>query len=144
MDKARARVAAIGMLATSAIVAAQAIQDASSADTDSPPPTSGIPRSTSWEEMLDPSWASAMMPMVLIATGRGGGPGGAGGLDDRVVLDEAMQRPSAEQAVDADRAGAVDDHQNEAADDGQMLEAGRHPLLPLRARRVTGKVPEQR
>src|SRR5258707_15108022 len=60
------------MLATSAIVATQAIQDASSADTDKAPVMSAISRSTSCEEMLEPTMAIAITPIVVIATGSGG------------------------------------------------------------------------
>jgi hypothetical protein len=39
---------------------------------ENPPPTSAIARSTSWEEILEPTIAIAMTPMVFIATGSGG------------------------------------------------------------------------
>ena len=71
-DTARTNTAAIGIPATSAMVAVQAIQEASSAEIEKPPPMSAIPRSTSWEEMVEPTVASAMTPIVSIATGSGG------------------------------------------------------------------------
>src|SRR5262249_41481181 len=52
-DTARTNTAAIGIPATSAIVAVQAIQEASSAEIEKPPPISAIPRSTNWEEMVE-------------------------------------------------------------------------------------------
>ena len=73
-DSARTKIAAMGIPATSAIVAMQAIQDAWSAEMENAPPTSAIARSTSWEEMLEPSMAIVITPIVPIATGRGGGP----------------------------------------------------------------------
>src|SRR5437870_11638979 len=69
---ARTRMAAIGMLTTSAIVATHAIQDASSADTEKPPPMSAISRSTSCEEIVEPTIATAITPIVVIATESGG------------------------------------------------------------------------
>src|SRR6516164_317074 len=71
-DTARTSTAAIGIPATSAMVAVQAIQEASSAEMEKPPPTSAIPRSTSCEEMVEPSVANAMTPIVSIATDSGG------------------------------------------------------------------------
>ena len=68
----------MGMAATSAMVAMQAIQDAWSAETEKAPPMSAIARSTSWDEMLDPTMAIVTMPIVWIATERGGGPAGLG------------------------------------------------------------------
>ena len=53
-----------------------AIKEAWSAEMKNPPPTSAIARSTSWEEILEPTIAIAMTPMVLIATGSGGRAGG--------------------------------------------------------------------
>src|SRR5580658_5991692 len=66
------------MLATSAIVATQAIQDASSADSEKPPPISVISRSTSCEEIVEPTIATAITPIVVIATGGGGWAATAG------------------------------------------------------------------
>src|SRR5271168_3972810 len=60
------------MLTTSAIVATEAIQDASSADTEKPPPRSAISRSTSCEEIVEPTIATAITPIVAIATESGG------------------------------------------------------------------------
>ena len=70
-DRARTKIAAIGMLTTSAIVATQAIHDASSADTEKAPAMSAISRSMSCEEMLDPTMATAIAPIVVIAAGSG-------------------------------------------------------------------------
>jgi hypothetical protein len=79
-DTARTKVAAMGMPATSAMVATQAIQDASSAETEKAPPMSAMARSTSCEEMLEPTMAMVMTAMVWIATDSGGGlAGGANG-----------------------------------------------------------------
>jgi|SRR5690349_9730893 hypothetical protein len=69
---ARAKIAAIGMPATSAIVAMHAIHDAWSADTEKAPAMSAISRSTSCEEMLEPTMAIAITPIVVIATESGG------------------------------------------------------------------------
>src|SRR5271156_5689600 len=66
------------MLTTSAIVATEAIQDASSADTEKPPPMSAISRSTSCEEIVEPTIATAITPIVVIATGSGGWAAPAG------------------------------------------------------------------
>ena len=57
--------------ATSAMVAMHAIQDASSAEMEKAPPTSAISRSTSWDEMLEPSMATTTTPIVWIAIRRG-------------------------------------------------------------------------
>src|SRR5271170_7889495 len=63
------------------MVAIQAIQDASSAETENAPPTSAMARSTSCEEMLEPTMAIVMTAMVWIATESGGGlAGGASGV----------------------------------------------------------------
>jgi hypothetical protein len=67
-DSARAKIAAIGMPATSAIVATHAIHDAWSADTEKAPAMSAISRSTSCEEMLEPTMAIAITPIDVIAT----------------------------------------------------------------------------
>src|SRR5271169_1973406 len=66
---ARTRMAAIGMLTTSAIVA---MHEASSADTEKPPPMSAISRSTSCEEIVEPTIATAITPIVVTATESGG------------------------------------------------------------------------
>jgi hypothetical protein len=47
----------------------------SPAEIEKPPPTSAIPRSTSCEDMVEPSVASAMTPIVSIATCSGGRAG---------------------------------------------------------------------
>src|SRR5689334_18246879 len=137
--------AAMGMLTTSAIVAAQPIQEAWSAETESAPPTSAMSRSTSWEEMLDPTMAMAMMAMVVIAVDKGGRPAATvagAALEVRSVMGRpAVERPvsvgaccgprpfSAEPGIDAERATAMNHHQQKAADDRQMLQAGRNLLL---------------
>ena len=55
LRKARPHRQLIGIPTTSAIVATHVIQDASSADTEKPPPMSAISRSTSCEEIVDPN-----------------------------------------------------------------------------------------
>ncbi len=102
-DSARTRIAAIGIAATSAMVAVQAIQEAWSEETKKAPPMSAIARSTSWEEMLEPTMASATTPIVPAATDSGGSVllgGGEGGsrLMDRIrvhavsMLSEGIRR----------------------------------------------------
>src|SRR5713226_5890833 len=71
-DRTRTRIAAIGMAATSAMVAVQAIHDAWSEEMEKAPPTSAIARSTSWEELLEPTIASATTPIIPTATDSGG------------------------------------------------------------------------
>ncbi len=71
-DRARTKIAAMGMLTTSAIVATHAIHDAWSADTEKAPAISAISRSTSCEEMLEPTMAMAITAIVVIATESGG------------------------------------------------------------------------
>src|SRR5271165_1358920 len=86
-DTARIKVAAMGIPATSAMVAMQAIQEASSAETEKPPPMSAMARSTSCDEMLEPTIAIVMTPMVSIASGSGGRPAEVGG-DEMAVTDQ--------------------------------------------------------
>src|SRR5438552_1371092 len=100
-DRARTKVAAMGIPATSAIVAIQAIQDASSEETENPPPTSAMARSTSCEEMLEPTMATVTTPMVAIATERGGGPAALG---EGEVLPFVMERTCRDYACAARRA----------------------------------------
>ena len=59
------------------IVATQAIQDASSAESEKPPPMSAISRSTSCEDIVEPTIATAITPIV-IATGSCGWAATAG------------------------------------------------------------------
>jgi hypothetical protein len=127
----------MGMLTTSAIVATHAIQEAWSAEMEKAPPTSAMSRSTNWEEMLDPTIAMTMTAMVVIAVDKGGGPAATvagAALDVRsVTARPAVERPipeeacygprpfSAEPGIDAERAAAMNHHQQKAADDRQML-----------------------
>ena len=60
------------MLTTSAIVAAHAIHEASFADTEKPPAMSAMSRSTSDEDIVEPTIATAITAIVVIATESGG------------------------------------------------------------------------
>src|SRR6266852_4250380 len=92
-DSARTRIAAIGMAATSAMVAVQAIHDAWSEEMVKAPPTSAIARSTSWEEMLEPTMASATTAIVPMAT-ESGGRVLLGGEGVSRVIDRVRVQPS--------------------------------------------------
>src|SRR5215831_14943001 len=76
------------------MVATHAIQEASSAEREKPPPTSAIARSTSWEEMLEPTIAIEMTTMVSTATRSGGSAGaGTGGPRPAARMDPADASP---------------------------------------------------
>src|SRR5579864_4456125 len=112
------------MLTTSAIVATQAIQDASSADSEKPPPISAISRSTSCEEIVEPTIATAITPIVVIATESGGWAATA----------RAALAPEARSLISgpSSAAGEVEDaEQEEPADDCHVLQAGRQFMPEL-------------
>src|SRR5579859_669145 len=114
------------MLTTSAIVATQAIQDASSADSERPPPISAISRSTSCEDIVEPTIATAITPIVVIATGSGGWAVTAG----------AALAPGAWSIIPGPSSAGRDIQaveQEQPANDRRMLQAGRHFVPELRS-----------
>src|SRR5271169_2768670 len=130
---ARTRMAAIGMLTTSAIVA---MHEASSADTEKPPPMSAISRSTSCEDIVEPTIATAITPIVVIATESGGWAATV-----CVVLVPAARSliagpsPAARKIEEAE--------QDQPADDRHMLQACRQFVPELRSAAEPEAVPEQ-
>src|SRR4029077_15208645 len=124
------------MLTTSAIVATQAIQDASSADSEKPPPISAISRSTSCEDIVEPTIATAITPIVVIATGSGGWGATAGAALPRGA---GWIFP-----VPSSAGGEIEKaEQEQPADDRHMLQAGRQFVPELRSAAEPEAVPEQ-
>src|SRR3984893_13386146 len=124
------------MLTTSAIVATEAIQDASSADTEKPPPMSAISRSTSCEEIVEPTIATAITPIVVIATESGGWAATAC----------AALAPGPRSLISGPLAtgGEVEDgEQEEPADDCHMLQAGRQFVRELASAAEPEAMPDQ-
>jgi hypothetical protein len=125
------------MLTTSAIVAAQAIQDASSADTEKPPAMSAMSRSTSCEEIVEPICATAIAPIVVIATESGGW----------AVSVCAALAPEARSLISVPSSGdreTEEGEQEQPADNRDMFQAGRQFVSEFRSAARPEAVPEQR
>src|SRR5438552_14079846 len=114
------------MLTTSAIVATHAIQDASSADTEKPPPMSAISRSTSCEEIVEPTMATAITPIVVIATESGGWAATACAAPAPAARSLIAGPSSAGREIEEAK-------QDQPADNRHMLQAGRQFVLELRS-----------
>src|SRR5271163_4283414 len=114
------------MLTTSAIVATQAIQDASSADSENPPPMSAISRSTSCEEIVEPTIATAITPIVAVATGSGGWAATACAAVSPGPWSITSGPSSAGREIE-------EAEQQQPTDDRHMLQAGRQFVPELRS-----------